>query len=361
MTEHDKSSAVGWKRPGRLWRTTPQPETTEETAGEETAATKASLALSALCHRHCAGCRVSLYGLGEANRGANQTSPPAMRLVNQPTDPAKSAGARRNRAGNGRLSSRPPRLPEANSKQEELANSWATCSRKSPRFPVTDAKTRAALAGPTSCVKLAGRKLWSDQGRHHCRRRAAESAGCEPADMNVTEPHYPARRAITEEYRESFRRFAGGLRRHYPSKVNQRRIRLITCSWRIITTTTPLDGFRRYRLSSSLSEWRINLQKSRWQNFMDSFHHHPAVAMKPLYRAGYAQNQDIICARTSVPCLLVAAQAARVIRKRPTNRRWITSQRGYAPITTPMMRRPPPSSKTLIKLEPAEHHHERAG
>lgn len=76
-------------------------------------------------------------------------------------------------------------------------------------------------------------------------------------------------------------------------------------------------------LSSSLSEWRINLQKS-WQNFMDSFitiRRRDETAVPLL-----APNQTSIYAKTFVPACWSRRRPCRVTRKRPTNRRWITFQ-----------------------------------
>ncbi len=77
-------------------------------------------------------------------------------------------------------------------------------------------------------------------------------------------------------------------------------------------------------LSSSLSEWRINLQKS-WQNFMDSFitiRRRDETAVPLL-----APNRGRLSTRKhSFPPAGRGAGRAASPRKRPTNRRWITFQ-----------------------------------
>ncbi|STW66141.1 uroporphyrinogen-III methyltransferase [Klebsiella michiganensis] len=89
---------------------------------------------------------------------------------------------------------------------------------------------------------------------------------------------------------------------------------------------TPMDSDSD-ELSSSISEWRVNLQKS-WQNFMDSFitvrrrdeTAVPLLAPKP---------GRLSAPKTSAPVCWSRRRRFRVIRKKPTNRRWITSRRGF--------------------------------
>ena len=191
-------------------------------------------------------------------------------------------------------------------------------------------------------MKLAGRKLWSDQDVTTA-AALLKSADASPADMN--DPSLiTARRAITEDIAS----LSAVSQVDYDGiilKVNQLSNQIDNLQLADNNDDdSPMDSDGT-ELSSSLSEWRINLQKS-WQNFMDSFitiRRRDETAVPLL-----APNQTSICARTFVPACWWRPRPCRVIRKRPINRRWITSQRGYALTTTPMMRRPPPSSKTLI-------------
>ena len=116
-------------------------------------------------------------------------------------------------------------------------------------------------------MKLAGRKLWSDQDATTA-AALLKSADASLADMN--DPSLiTARRAITEDIAS----LAAVSQVDYDGiilKVNQLanqvdNLRLADNN----TDDSPMDNDGG-ELSASLGEWRVNLQKS-WQSFMDSF------------------------------------------------------------------------------------------
>ncbi len=91
-------------------------------------------------------------------------------------------------------------------------------------------------------------------------------------------------------------------------------------------------------LSGSISEWRVNLQKS-WQNFMDSFitiRRRDETAVPLL-----APNPRIsTCVRIFARVCWLRLRPFPVIRKKPTNRHWTMFPPGCALTTIPTM--PPP-------------------
>ncbi|VTP82636.1 Putative uroporphyrinogen-III C-methyltransferase [Leclercia adecarboxylata] len=166
----------------------------------------------------------------------------------------------------------------------------------------TDAKTWL-LAQADFLVKLAGRKLWSDQDVTTA-AALLKSADASLGDMN--DPSLiTARRALTEDIAS----LATVSQVDYDGiilKVNQLsnqidNLRLADNN----DDDSPMDSDSG-ELSSSLSEWRINLQKS-WQNFMDSFitvRRRDETAVPLL-----APNQDVYLRENLRSRLLVAAQA----------------------------------------------------
>ncbi len=130
----------------------------------------------------------------------------------------------------------------------------------------SDAKTWL-LAQADFLVKLAGRKLWSDQDVTTA-AALLKSADASLADMN--DPSLiTVRRAITDDIAS----LSAVSQVDYDGiilKLNQLsnqvdNLRLADND----SDGSPMDSDGE-ELSSSISEWRINLQKS-WQNFMDNF------------------------------------------------------------------------------------------
>jgi uroporphyrin-3 C-methyltransferase len=138
--------------------TTPQPETTEKTAEKKNGSNKTSLALSAIAIA-IALAAGGLYGLVK-QQSANQTST-SDALVNQLTALQKAQETQKTEL-EAVIKQQAAALAEANSKQEELTKQLGEVQQKVATISGTDAKTWL-LSQADFLVKLAGRKLWSDQ------------------------------------------------------------------------------------------------------------------------------------------------------------------------------------------------------
>ncbi|MNP04651.1 putative uroporphyrinogen-III C-methyltransferase [compost metagenome] len=222
-------------------------------------------------------------------------------LVNQITALQKAQETQKTEL-EGVIKQQSTQLAEANSRQEDLTKQLAEVQQKVATISGTDAKTWL-LSQADFLVKMAGRKLWSDQDVTTA-AALLKSADASLADMN--DPSLiVARRAITEDIAS-----LGAVSQvDYDGiilKVNQLsnsidNLRLADNN----DDDSPMDSDGT-ELSSSLSEWRINLQKS-WQNFMDSFitvRRRDETAVPLL-----APNQDVYLRENIRSRLLVAAQA----------------------------------------------------
>lgn len=298
MTEHEKSSAVV-EETRETVEITPQPETTEKTVEKKNGNNKTSLALSAIAIAIALAAGVSLYGV--VKKQATNQSATSDALVNQITALQKAQETQKAELENV-IKQQSTQLAEANTKQEELTKQLGEVQEKVATISGTDAKTWL-LSQADFLVKLAGRKLWSDQDVTTA-AALLKSADASLADMN--DPSLiTARRAITEDIAS-----LGAVSQvDYDGiilKVNQLsnqidNLRLADNN----DDDTPMDSDGT-ELSSSLSEWRINLQKS-WQNFMDSFitvRRRDETAVPLL-----APNQDVYLRENIRSRLLVAAQA----------------------------------------------------
>ncbi|WP_297200582.1 uroporphyrinogen-III C-methyltransferase [uncultured Pluralibacter sp.] len=193
-------------------------------------------------------------------------------------------------------------LDEAKSREDTMAKKLDELQQKVATISGSDAKTWL-LAQADFLVKLAGRKLWSDQDVTTA-AALLKSADASLADMN--DPSLiGARRAITNDIST----LSGIAQVDYDGiilKVNQLsnqidNLRLADNN----DDDMPMDSDGS-ELSSSLNEWRINLQKS-WQNFMDNFitvRRRDETAVPLL-----APNQDVYLRENIRSRLLVAAQA----------------------------------------------------
>ena len=278
---------------------TPQPETTEKTVEKKNGNNKTSLALSAIAIAIALAAGVGLYGV--VKKQATNQSATSDALVNQITALQKAQETQKAELESV-IKQQSTQLAEANTKQEELTKQLGEVQEKVATISGTDAKTWL-LSQADFLVKLAGRKLWSDQDVTTA-AALLKSADASLADMN--DPSLiTARRAITEDIAS-----LGAVSQvDYDGiilKVNQLsnqidNLRLADNN----DDDTPMDSDGT-ELSSSLSEWRINLQKS-WQNFMDSFitvRRRDETAVPLL-----APNQDVYLRENIRSRLLVAAQA----------------------------------------------------
>ncbi|WP_313628106.1 uroporphyrinogen-III C-methyltransferase [Kosakonia sp.] len=193
-------------------------------------------------------------------------------------------------------------LAAAKHQNDVLAKELNEVQQKVATISGSDAKTWQ-LAQADFLVKLAGRKLWSDQDVTTA-AALLKSADASLADMN--DPSLiTARRAITDDIAS----LSAITQVDYDGailKLNQLsnqidNLRLADNN----DDDSPMDADSS-ELSGSISEWRVNLQKS-WQNFMDSFitiRRRDETAVPLL-----APNQDIYLRENIRSRLLVAAQA----------------------------------------------------
>ncbi len=298
MTEQEKSSAVV-EETRETVDTTPQSEKIENTTAQKRDTNKTSLALSAIAIAIALAAGVGLYGLVK-NQASNQTATNDA-LVSQVTALQKAQETQKSDL-EAVIKQQADALSAANNKQAELTKQLDEVQQKVATISGTDAKTWL-LAQSDFLVKLAGRKLWSDQDVTTA-AALLKSADASLADMN--DPSLiNARRAITEDIAS----LAAVSQVDYDGiilKVNQLsnqidNLRLADNN----DDDTPMDSDSG-ELSSSISEWRINLQKS-WQNFMDSFitiRRRDETAVPLL-----APNQDVYLRENIRSRLLVAAQA----------------------------------------------------
>ncbi|MGB7801879.1 uroporphyrinogen-III C-methyltransferase [Buttiauxella sp.] len=193
-------------------------------------------------------------------------------------------------------------LDESNRQQANLARELDEVQQKVATISGSDAKTWL-LAQSDFLVKLAGRKLWSDQDVTTA-AALLKSADASLADMN--DPSLlAARRALTDDIAA----LSSITQVDYDGiilKLNQLsnqvdNLRLADNN----TDDTPMDSDGN-ELSSTVTEWRQNLTKS-WHNFMDSFitiRRRDETAVPLL-----APNQDVYLRENIRSRLLVAAQA----------------------------------------------------
>ncbi|HBY2256639.1 TPA: uroporphyrinogen-III C-methyltransferase [Klebsiella pneumoniae] len=294
MTEQQNQSAVV-EETREAVETTPQPEHTEK----KKAGNKTSLALSAIAIAIAIAAGIGLYGLNKQQ--ATRQNATTSELASQVAALQKAQENQKSEL-EGVIKQQADQLNEAKHQQETLAKQLDELQQKVAVISGSDAKTWL-LAQADFLVKLAGRKLWSDQDVTTA-AALLKSADASLADMN--DPSLiGARRAITDDIAT----LSAVSQVDYDGmilKVNQLanqidNLRLADNN----DDDSPMDADSD-ELSSSISEWRVNLQKS-WQNFMDSFitvRRRDETAVPLL-----APNQDIYLRENIRSRLLVAAQA----------------------------------------------------
>ena len=295
MTEQQNQSAVV-EETREAVETTPQPEKNVE---KKHGGSKTSLALSAIAIAIALAAGVGLYGLTKTQ--ATRQSEASAGLSSQIAALQKAQESQKSEL-EGIIKQQADQLTEAQRQQDSLAKKLEEVQEKVAVISGSDAKTWL-LAQADFLVKLAGRKLWSDQDVTTA-AALLKSADASLADMN--DPSLiSARRAITDDIAS----LSAVSQVDYDGiilKVNQLanqidNLRLADNN----DDDTPMDSDSD-ELSSSISEWRVNLQKS-WQNFMDSFitvRRRDETAVPLL-----APNQDVYLRENIRSRLLVAAQA----------------------------------------------------
>ena len=299
MTEQKENSAVVEESEDAV-KTSPQPEARKpENAEKKNNGGKTSLALSAVAIAIALAAGIGLYGWGK-QQAVTQTQT-SDTLANQLIALQKTQDAQKE-ALETTLKQQAEQLQEAKTTQADMAKQLDEMQEKVAAISGTDSKTWL-LAQSDFLVKLAGRKLWSDQDVTTA-AALLKSADASLADMN--DPSLiAARRAITEDIAS----LSAVSQVDYDGiilKVNQLanqvdNLRLADNN----TDDSPMDNDDS-ELSASLSEWRVNLQKS-WQNFMDSFitiRRRDETAVPLL-----APNQDIYLRENIRAQLLSASQA----------------------------------------------------
>ncbi|EKQ1770017.1 uroporphyrinogen-III C-methyltransferase [Salmonella enterica] len=304
MTEQEKSSAVVDETRESV-ETTPQPVNTEKKSKNG-----AALVLSAVAIAIALAAGIGLYGWGKQQATAQTETSDALATQltalqkAQESQKAELEGIIKKQAAQLEDANRQQaaQLEDANRQQAALAKQLDEVQQKVATISGSDAKTWL-LAQADFLVKLAGRKLWSDQDVTTA-AALLKSADASLADMN--DPSLiTARRAITDDIAS----LSSVAQIDYDGiilKLNQLsnqidNLRLADND----TDGSPMDSDSS-ELSSSLSEWRVNLQKS-WQNFMDSFitiRRRDDTAVPLL-----APNQDVYLRENIRSRLLVAAQA----------------------------------------------------
>lgn len=299
MTDQKENSAVV-EETREAVETTPQPEAqSSHPAEKKNGGAKTSLVLSAVAIAIALAAGVGLYGWGK-QQSVNQTTANDA-LENQLVALQKAQEGQKSEF-EALLKQQASQLADAQKQRDTLAKQLDEVQQKVAAISGSDSKTWL-LAQSDFLVKLAGRKLWSDRDVTTA-AALLKSADASLADMN--DPSLiSARRAITEDIAS-----LGAVSQvDYDGiilKVNQLanqvdNLRLADNN----TDDSPMDADSD-ELSSSIGEWRVNLQKS-WQNFMDSFitvRRRDETAVPLL-----APNQDIYLRENIRSRLLVAAQA----------------------------------------------------
>ena len=294
MTEQQNQSAVVEETREAVDKA-PQPENTVKKNGGN----KTSLVLSAVAIAIALAAGVGLFGLNKQQVSRqNETS---TALADRVAELQKAQESQKNEL-EGIIKQQADQLTEAKHQQETLAKQLEDVQQKVAVISGSDAKTWL-LAQADFLVKSAGRKLWSDRDVTTA-AALLKSADASLADMN--DPSLiSARRAITDDIAS----LSAVSQVDYDGiilKVNQLanqidNLRLADNN----DDDSPMDSDSE-ELSSSIGEWRVNLQKS-WQSFMDSFitiRRRDETAVPLL-----APNQDIYLRENIRSRLLVAAQA----------------------------------------------------
>ncbi|MEL0550282.1 uroporphyrinogen-III C-methyltransferase [Raoultella lignicola] len=294
MTEQQNQSAVVEETREAVDKT-PQPEN----SGKKNGGNKTSLVLSAVAIAIALAAGVGLFSLNKQQVSRqNETSTV---LGDQVAALLKAQESQKNEF-DSLLKQQADQLADAKHQQEALTKQLEEVQQKVAVISGSDAKTWL-LAQADFLVKSAGRKLWSDQDVTTA-AALLKSADASLADMN--DPSLiSARRAITDDITS----LSAVSQVDYDGiilKVNQLanqidNLRLADND----DDDSPMDSDSE-ELSSSIGEWRVNLQKS-WQNFMDSFitiRRRDETAVPLL-----APNQDVYLRENIRSRLLVAAQA----------------------------------------------------
>lgn len=294
MTEQNNSSAM-------VEETTPAVETPSqpEPSPKKNRSGVAGIALGAIAIAIALALGGGLYSYGKHQASTQTATSDA--LANQLIALQKQQETQKNEF-EATLKQQATALSDANKQQAALAHQLDEVQQKVATISGSDSKTWL-LAQADFLVKLAGRKLWSDQDVTTA-AALLKSADASLADMN--DPSLiTARRALTDDIST----LSTVTQVDYDGiilKLNQLsngldNLRLADND----SDDSPMDSDSS-ELSGTITEWRQNLVKS-WHSFMDSFitiRRRDETAVPLL-----APNQDIYLRENIRSRLLVAAQA----------------------------------------------------
>ncbi|MBS1204785.1 MAG: uroporphyrinogen-III C-methyltransferase [Proteobacteria bacterium] len=294
MTEQKNSSAVV-EETKAADGATPPPEKAEKNRR----ANRTSLALSAIAIAIALASGAGLYGWVKQQVATLHSN--NGEIANQVIALQQSQDKQRAEL-EGVIKQQADQLDAAKRQNDVLAKQLNEVQQKVATISGSDAKTWQ-LAQADFLVKLAGRKLWSDQDV------TTAAALLKSADASLAEMNDPslitARRAITDDIGS----LSAITQVDYDGIIlNLNQLSNQIDNLRLADNNdddSPMDNDSS-ELSGSISEWRVNLQKS-WQNFMDSFitiRRRDETAVPLL-----APNQDIYLRENIRSRLLVAAQA----------------------------------------------------
>lgn len=294
MTEQNNSSAMVEETTSTV-ETPSQPESTPKKSRSGVA----GIALGAIAIAIALALGGGLYSYGKHQVSTQTATSDA--LANQLIALQKQQDAQKSEFETT-LKKQADALGEAGKQQAALTRQLDEVQQKVATISDSDSKTWL-LAQADFLVKLAGRKLWSDQDVTTA-AALLKSADASLADMN--DPSLiTARRALTDDIST----LSTVTQVDYDGiilKLNQLsngldNLRLADND----SDDSPMDSDSG-ELSGSITEWRQNLVKS-WHNFMDSFitiRRRDETAVPLL-----APNQDIYLRENIRSRLLVAAQA----------------------------------------------------
>ncbi|MFK8258906.1 uroporphyrinogen-III C-methyltransferase [Erwinia sp. AnSW2-5] len=292
MTEHKDSSAM-------VEETTPAVDnsTSESPSPRKVKNSGAVLGTVAIAIALAVGAGLYLYG----NHQIQQQAAASQALALQLSDLQQSALSDK-QSLEQRLATQTSALDTARQQQAATSQQLDELKQKVATISGSDAQTWM-LAQADYLVKMAGRKLWSDQDVTTA-AALLKSADASLADMN--DPSLiDARRALTHDISTlsalSQVDYDGVILKLNQLSNDVDNLRIADND----SDNEPMDADSN-ELSSSLREWRQNLVKS-WHNFMDDFitiRRRDATA-EPLM----APDQDIYLRENIRSRLLIAAQA----------------------------------------------------
>ncbi|VEC01777.1 Putative uroporphyrinogen-III C-methyltransferase [Cedecea lapagei] len=294
MTEQNNSSAI-------VEETTPAVETTSqpEPVTKKSRSGAAGIALGAIAIAIALALGGGLYSYGKHQISTQTATSDA--LANQLIVLQKQQEAQKSEFETT-LKQQASALSDANKQQAALAHQLNEVQQKVATISGSDSKTWL-LAQADFLVKLAGRKLWSDQDVTTA-AALLKSADGSLADMN--DPSLiAARRALTDDISTLSKvtqvDYDGIILKLNQLSNGLDNLRLADND----SDDSPMDADSS-ELSGTITEWRQNLVKS-WHSFMDSFitiRRRDETAVPLL-----APNQDIYLRENIRSRLLVAAQA----------------------------------------------------